>query len=99
LAGVGLAVSCAEIANTKDRLKKNEIAVETITSAGVGAGLGVVAGVFLFSNPVGWTVILAIGAATAFTSIAVGKSTAYLYKVNASHIDLVDNLGIDKICH
>jgi len=99
LAGVGLAVSCAEIANTKDRLKKNEIAVETFASTMVGGVGGLVAGIFLFSNPVGWTVILAIGAATAFTSVASGKVAASLYKANAGHIDLVGNLGIDKICH
>jgi len=100
LAGVGLAVSCAEIANTKDRLKKNEIAVETIGSTIAGGIGGVIVGVFLFSNPVGWTVILAIGAATAFTSIAAGKTLANVYKsTGLKKYDVVSELGIDKICH
>jgi len=98
LVGVGLAASCVQITNTKTRLEKNEIAVETIASTGVGAGLGIVASVFLLSNPVGWTVILAVGAATALASVGAGKGFGYLYKTRASHIDLVDELGIDKIC-
>jgi len=98
LVGVGLAASCSQIANTKGRLEKNEIAVETIASTAAGTIGGVVAGVFLLSNPVGWGIVLAVGAATAITSMGAGKVAATLYKTNASHIDLVNKLGIDKVC-
>jgi len=99
LVGVGLAASCVQITNTKTRLEKNEIAVETIASTVVGGFGSVVAGVFLLTNPVGWGVILAVGAATTFTSIGVGKAASYFYRsTDFRKVDLVNNLGIDKVC-
>ena len=99
LVGVGLAASCSQIANTKGRLEKNEIAVETVASTLSGGIGGFAAGVFLLSNPVGWGVILAVGAATAIGSIAVGKGAAYFYKTtDFRKNDWVDALGIDHIC-
>jgi len=99
LVGVGLAASCSQIANTKGRLEKNEIAVETIASTAAGAIGGVAAGVFLVSNPVGWGIVLVVGAATAIASIGAGHAMGEIYKsTDLKKIDLVSGLGIDKVC-
>ena len=96
---VGLAASCHQIANSNDRLQKNVTAVETITSTGVGVALGLAAGFFLVSNPVGWGVALVIGASTALTSYGAGKLVGLGYSEYASDIDVEDALYIDKVCN
>jgi len=70
LAGVGLASSCYQISQTEAVTEKNVIAVKTITSTGVGAVAGTVATIMLVGTPVGWGIILLVGAATVVTSWA-----------------------------
>ena len=94
----GLASSCHQIANTNDRLQKNVIAVETATSTAVGTGTGLVVGFFLISNPVGWGVALAIGIGTAAFTYGTGKLAGKIYEDYGSNIEIVDMLGIDKVC-
>ena len=68
LAGVGLAASCYQISQAEAVTEKNEITVKALTSTTAGAAVGVVATIFLVGTPVGWGVILVVGAASAVTA-------------------------------
>ena len=53
----------------------------------------------MVTNPVGWTIALTLGAATAFGAIATGKGAAKFYSSNLTEYDLVNNLGVDQLCN
>lgn len=99
LAGVGLASSCYQIAKSDTLTEKNEIAVKTIASTTTGALVGAVASIFLVGTPVGWGVILVVGTVTAATSWGAGEVAGGLYKSQYSDVDVVNSLGINKICN
>ena len=96
---VGLAASCHQIANTQNRIEKNVVAVETLTSTVVGVGTGLVVGFLLVSNPVGWGVALAIGIGSSTFAYGVGKGAGVVYESYGKKVDVVDSLGIEKVCH
>lgn len=98
LAGVGLTASCMEIANTASQEEKNEIFVETVASTTAGAIGGLLVGVFLVSNPIGWGVALTVAAGSVATSYAAGKGAVKLYDTFGQPIDPVSGLGVDRIC-
>lgn len=98
LVGVGLTASCMQIANTQDRHEKNEIFVETVASTGVGLGLGVVVGLFLISNPIGWGTALVLATGSAAISYASGKSARGAYNLVGGKVDLVSGSGVDSVC-
>ena len=99
LAGVGLASSCYQISQAEAVTEKNEIAVKAITSTVTGAAVGVVATIFLVGTPVGWGIILAVGAASAATSWGAGELAGSVYKSQFSDTDVVNSLGISKVCN
>lgn len=99
LAGVGLAASCYQVSQAETLTEKNEITVKALASTGTGVIAGAVATVLLVGTPVGWGVILAVGIGSALASWGVGEATGYLYKSQYSDKDIVNSLGISKICH
>ena len=98
LAGVGVAMSCRDIANTDNRQEKNEILVETAASTTIGFATSAAMGVILFSNPVGWGVAIVLGVGTAALSFAAGKGAAKFYGINLNEYDFVSGLGVDELC-
>ena len=68
LAGVGLAASCYQVSEDETLAEKNEFAVKTIASTGVGTVAGSIATVRLVGTPVGWGIILAVGVTSAAIS-------------------------------
>ena len=98
LAGINGKIACDGIAATEDRGKKNEIFLDYTVSTIAGAAASYAFGVFLLTNPVGWTVALTVGAATAFGAIASGKLAAKAYNISGTEVDMVSGLGIEKIC-
>lgn len=98
LAGVGIAASCREIANSDSRQEKNEIFVETVTSTAVGSAAGVAVGLFLMSNPVGWGTALILAAGSAAASYASGRGARKAYTRYGAEIDLVSGAGVDRVC-
>ena len=98
LTGVGLAASCAQIANTKDKHEKNEIFVDTMASTIVGAGTGVLVGIFLVSNPIGWGAALVLAIGSAAVSYTAGKVAVATYDAFGNQIDIVNGVGVDKVC-
>lgn len=99
LAGVGLASSCYQISKAEAMTEKNEIAVKTITSTGVGVIAGTVATVLLVGTPVGWGVILVVGITSAAVSWGAGEYAGSVYKSQFSDTDIVNSLGISKVCN
>lgn len=99
LAGVGLASSCYQISQTESVTEKNEIAVKTIASTTTGVIVGSAVSIFLVGTPIGWGVILAVGASTAVTSWAAGETIGSIYKSQYSDVDVVNSLGIGKVCN
>lgn len=99
LAGVGLVANCYQISQTEAVTEKNEIAVKAITSTGIGALTGAAATVILVGTPVGWGIILVIGVGTAIASYTVGEVAGGLYKLHFSDTDIVNSLGINKLCN
>ncbi len=99
LAGVGLASSCYQISQAEAVTEKNEIAVKTIASTTTGVAAGAVATVLLVGTPVGWGIILAFGVGSALASWGVGEVTGHLYKSQYSDVDIVNTLGISKVCN
>jgi hypothetical protein len=98
LTGVGLAASCMQIADETSQDKKNDIFVESVASATVGALGGAMIGLFLISNPIGWGTALVLAAGTAAWSYNAGKYAAHLYDTRGRSVDLVKSLGVDKLC-
>ncbi|MCK4865618.1 MAG: hypothetical protein KAT06_09315 [Gammaproteobacteria bacterium] len=99
LAVVGLASSCYQIAKLETLTEKNEIAVKTIASTSAGVFVGAVATVFLVGTPVGWGVVLAFGIGSALVSWGAGEAIGSVYKSQFSDVDIVNSLGITKICN
>ena len=98
LAGINGKIACDSITAAEDRGEKNEIFLDYVTSTAVGFLGSTAIGVLMVTNPVGWTIALTLGAATAFGAIAAGKGVAYAYDKTGTKVDLVSNLGIDNIC-
>lgn len=98
LAGVGVAASCMQIADTDNRQEKNEILVETIGSTSVGLAAGAAVTLFLVSNPVGWGTALVLAAGSAALSYGVGKAVRKVYTAHGTEADLVSGLGVDSVC-
>jgi hypothetical protein len=98
LAGVGVAASCMQIADTDDTHKKNEILVETVASTSVGLIGGALMGIFLVSNPVGWGTALVLAAGSVAVSYAAGVGAKKAYTASGSEVDFVAGTGIDSIC-
>lgn len=67
--------------------------------AGVGAIAGGIATIMLVGTPIGWGVILLVGAATAATSWAASEYAGSIYKSQFSDVDVVNSLGITSICN
>jgi len=100
LTGVGLAASCYQISQAETQVEKNEIAVSTIAGTVAGTGVGIVAGIFLAATPIGWGIILAVGTASVLTGMATGEAAKYAYKnTKLGQVDIVDSLGINKVCN
>ncbi len=99
LAGVGLASSCYQISQAEAVTEKNEIAVKAIASTATGVAAGAIATVLLVGTPVGWGLILAVGIGSAITSWGVGEVSGYLYQSQFSDKDIVNSLGINKVCN
>ncbi len=99
LAGVGLAASCYQIAKSETLTEKNEIAVKTIIGTTTGAIVGGVISIFLIGTPVGWGIILVAATASAATSWISGEIAGSVYKSQFSDVDVVNSLGIHKICN
>lgn len=99
LAGVGLASSCYQVSQAETLPEKNEIAVKALSSTGIGVIAGGVATVMLVGTPVGWGIILLVGTASAVTSWAAGEYAGSVYKSQFSDIDIVNSLGITKVCN
>ena len=98
LAGVGLTAACMQIGSTSDVQEKNEIFVETITSTGVGVGLGAAVGLFLVSNPIGWGTALVLAVGSAALSYGTGKYVRNAYSMQGAKIDFVTGTGVSRLC-
>jgi hypothetical protein len=98
LAGVGVAASCMQIANTDSRQEKNEIFVETIASTTVGLAASSVVTLFLISNPVGWGTAFVLAAGTAAVSYGAGYYSRRAYTTSGASVDFVSGLGLDLVC-
>ncbi len=98
LAGVGVAMSCRDIANTDNQQEKNEIFVETV--AGTAAGFLASGAIFLVmvSNPVGWGMAIALGVGAAAAGYTSGKVARSAYSLSGESVDFVSGLGVDKVC-
>ncbi|MCW8935353.1 MAG: LysM peptidoglycan-binding domain-containing protein [Gammaproteobacteria bacterium] len=99
LVGVGLTASCYQISQAEAVTEKNEIAVKALTSTAAGAAFGAVATIFLVGTPVGWGIILVVGAASAATAWSAGELAGSIYKSQFSDTDVVNSLGINKYCN
>jgi len=99
LAGVGLAASCYQISKTETLPEKNEIAVKAISSTVGGAFAGGIATLFLVGTPVGWGIILVVGVGSAVVAYGTGEVAGHLYKSQFSDTDIVNSLGISKVCN
>jgi len=98
LMAVGLAASCFEIIETESLPEKNEIAVKALFSTGVGLFTGYAINVFLISSPVGWFVALGIGLIAAGMSMGAGEMAGNYYKSSHMDMDVVNALGISRVC-
>lgn len=98
LVGVGLTASCMQIANANSREEKNEIFVETVLSTSVGVVAGVIVGLFLISNPIGWGTALVLATGSTASSYGAGKLARFAYDKFGNKMDLVSGAGVDNIC-
>lgn len=98
LAGVGVAASCVQIANSDSRQEKNEIFVETVTSTTFGVAAGVAVGLFLVSNPVGWGTALVLAGGSVAVGYGSGRLFRGAYTLSGTKVDFVSGLGVDNIC-
>lgn len=98
LAVAGLGVACHQIANTNNKLEKNEILVESLGGLGGGLFYGFAMTVFFVSTPIGWVVALAIGVGSVATSYAVGAAAKNMYTISGTHIDFASLTKINTLC-
>jgi hypothetical protein len=89
-----------QICHSRGQREKNDLLIGQIGSISGGAGAGIMAAFFLGSNPVGWAVIIAVGAASMLSSIALERGAVQLYNhVGGSNkYDIVDTLKIESLC-
>jgi len=73
--------------------------VKALTSTVAGSAIGVVTTIFLVGTPVGWGVILTVGAVSAVTAWGAGELASSIYKSQFSDTDVVNSLGINKYCN
>ncbi|VAW52675.1 hypothetical protein MNBD_GAMMA07-2781 [hydrothermal vent metagenome] len=99
LMGLGLAASCFEIMDTESLPDKNEIAVKAITSTVVGVGAGYLIGAILIGTPVGWFVALGWGLVSAGISMGAGDIAGSYYKSNHTDVNVINALGISRVCN
>lgn len=98
LTAAGVGMGCYNIAQTQNQQEKNEIFVETVTSAAVGTIASVALGVMLVGTPVGWVTAIILGTGTTLAAYGSGKGVRMLYTNSGDKIDLVNGLGINKVC-
>ena len=98
LTGVGVTAACTQIANTVDRREKNEIFVDTVASTSIGAVSGYLVGLFLISNPVGWGAALVFALGGTAASWVAGQGAKMLYDKFGNEVDIVNGIGVDRIC-
>jgi hypothetical protein len=98
LTGVGVTAACMQIAHTVDPKEKNGIFVETVMSTAVGAGLGILIGAFLVSNPIGWGTALVLVTGSSVTSWAMGSVARKGYNLWLEDVDFVTGTGLDRVC-
>lgn len=99
LAGIGGAVACADIAYAETRQEKSEVFVEYAVSTTVSTAIGLVLAIALYTTPVGWGAALILGAGTVAWSYLAGKGGGVLYDKAFNEYDMVNKLGVDKLCH
>jgi len=99
LSAAGLGVSCYEIANTSDKIRKNEILVETLGALGGGLIYGTVVSIVLIGTPIGWIAALVIGVGGAIAGYGAGKTIKYLYSTSGTKIDVARVMGVNQLCH
>jgi hypothetical protein len=97
LTGVGVAASCVQIAHTADQKEKSLILVESAASSVVSVVGGIAVGLFVLSNPIGWTA-LALAAGTALASYSAGKSARFVYDRLGTAHNLASVTRVDQIC-
>ena len=95
----GVQTCALPISQSETLTEKNEIAVKTIVSTAAGAGAGIIATIFLVGTPIGWGIVLGVGAFSALSSWGAGEVSGYLYKSQFADTDIVNSLGISKICN
>ncbi len=100
LTGVGLGIACQQIAHAQSQSEKNEILVESGSSAvaGVLYGLGVSLALIITATPVGWVAALAIGIGGALTGAATGKGMLKLYNTMGGPVDFAAMTEADQVC-
>src|SRR5690554_5056794 len=59
---------------------------------------GVVVGIFLVSNPVGWGTALVLAAGSAAASYGTGVAAKKFYTLKGNELDIVSGLGVDSVC-
>lgn len=73
--------------------------MKALTSTVAGSAIGVVTTIFLVGTPVGWGVILTVGITSAAVSWGAGEYAGSVYKSQFSDSDIVNSLGISKVCN
>jgi len=99
LMGLGLVASCFEIAETESLPEKNEIAVKTLTSTFIGVAGGYLLGIYLVATPMGWFTALGWGLISAGVSMGLGEKAGSYYKSNFTDINVINALGISRVCN
>ena len=98
LTAAGLGMGCYNIAQTPSWHEKNEIFVETVMSASVGAITGLALTAYFIATPTGWVTALALGMGAAVGSLVAGKGFKALYTLSGQRVDFVTGSGIYKLC-
>ena len=98
LTGVGVTAACMQIAHTQDKTKKNEIVVETLVSTTIGTVGGLLVGLYLVSNPIGWGTALILAVGSAAVSSYAGTRFATAYTAWGTPFDLVSGNGVGMVC-
>jgi len=99
LMGLGLAASCFEIAETESLPEKNEIAVKSITSTIIGGVGGYLIGIYLIATPMGWFTALGWGLVSTGVSMGLGDFAGSYYKSNYVDVNIINALGISRVCN
>lgn len=97
LAGAGLGMSCYNIGQTSNHHEQNEIVAEALGGL-LGGGAASMIGLVLITGPVGITVALGVGLASAGASWGSGKLAKYLYNLFGKEVDLAGVTGVRGLC-